>query len=134
MSVTSYSTSFRQATMARAVAYQPKIIFLSNFKTKSVGLAASSSYLVGWVQREKRRQKKQHKSAFLLAAVFRAAPKPTEHLKEAAIDSVCGLARIRIGHFRVLSCLCFKTSLSAKLRLALKQRQKGTRIWPIHHD
>ena len=64
-----------------------------------------------------------------------------------------------IGHFRVLLHLCFKTSLSAKpfiwkwvphvvsfsckstshfhkngfaLRLALKQRHKGTRKWPIH--
>ena len=63
----------------------------------------------------------------------------------------------RIGHFRVLLCLCFKTSLSAKpfiwkwvlhavsfscqsshfhkngfaLRIALKQRHKGTRKWPI---
>ena len=62
-----------------------------------------------------------------------------------------------IGHFRVLLCLCFKTSLSANLsyenefcmqfhshanqshfhnngfalRLALKQRHKGTRKWPI---
>ena len=62
-----------------------------------------------------------------------------------------------IGHFRILLCLCFKTSLSAKpfiwkwvlhavsfscisshfhkhgfaLRLALKQRHKGTRKWPI---
>ena len=62
-----------------------------------------------------------------------------------------------IGHFRVLLCLCFKTSLSAKpfilkwvllavsfhanqshfhengfaLRLALKQRHKRTRKWPI---
>ena len=63
----------------------------------------------------------------------------------------------KIGHFRVLLCLCFKTSGSAKpffwkwafmqfhfhanqsrfhknsfaLRLALKQRHKGTRKWPI---
>ena len=62
-----------------------------------------------------------------------------------------------IGHFRLLLCLCFKTSLSAKpfiwnefcmqfhfhsnqshfhkngfaLRLALKQRHKRTRKWPI---
>ena len=61
-----------------------------------------------------------------------------------------------IGHFQVLLCLRFKTSLSAKpfiwkwalhavsfscishfhkngfaLRLALKQRHKGTRKWPI---
>ena len=62
-----------------------------------------------------------------------------------------------IGHFRVLLCLCFKASLSAKpflwkwvlhavsfscksksfskewfaLRLALKQRHEGTRKWPI---
>ena len=64
------------------------------------------------------------------------------------------------GHFRVLMCLCFKTSLSAKpfiwkwvlhavsfscklksfhnngfaLSLALKQRHKGTRKWPIGLD
>ena len=43
--------------MARAVAYQPKIIFLSNFKTKSVGLAASSTYSVSWVQHEKQNKK-----------------------------------------------------------------------------
>ena len=61
----------------------------------------------------------------------------------------------RIGHFRVLLCLCLKTSLSAKmssacsfiscksksfhkngfaLRLALKQRHKGTRKWPIRFE
>ena len=62
-----------------------------------------------------------------------------------------------MGHFQFLMCLCFKTSLSANpfiwkrlymqfhfhanqshfhknglaLRLALKQRHKGTRKWPI---
>ena len=60
------------------------------------------------------------------------------------------LSRWKLGHFRVLLCLCFKTSLSAKpfyenetaggthchkkgfaLRLVLKQRHKRTRKWPI---
>ena len=50
------------------------------------------------------------------------------------------LAWVRIGHFRVLLCVCFKTTLSAKpfirisgfaLRLALKQKHNGTRKWPI---
>ena len=56
-----------------------------------------------------------------------------------------------IGHFQILLCLCFKTSLSGNLsyenefcinqshfhkngsalRLAFKQRHKGTRKWPI---
>ena len=72
-----------------------------------------------------------------------------------------GLSHVAIGHFRVLLCLCFKTSLSAKpfiwkwvlicillyfhanqshfhkntfaLRLVLNQRHKGTRKWPIDH-
>ena len=67
---------------------------------------------------------------------------------------ICCKAPRTIGHFRVPLCLCFKASLSAKndfyfheketarrthfhmkgfaLRLALKQRQKRTRKWPIY--
>ena len=82
------------------------------------------------------------------------------HVTESCKGPICPKAFVhdcRIGHFRVLLGLCFKTSLSAKpfirnefcmqfhshanqshfhengfaLRLALKQRHKGTWKWPI---
>ena len=73
-------------------------------------------------------------------------------------DTLAITYTITIGHFRVLLCFCFKTSLSARpfiwkwvpacnlifmqieviftlnsfaLRLPLKQRHKGTRKWPV---
>ena len=62
------------------------------------------------------------------------------------LSQSCSVANTKpIGHFRVLLCLCFKTSLSAKPFIgkwvlhavsfsckskSLKQRHKGTRKWP----